>query len=91
MGWTCPQCKVAVLSGSAPCPECGKTRSGYKPPSKHRSLSDKIHIVVGEKQRSWSAAEMLQELLERNWVNEWVNVLDVADEMRKMYGVPKRG
>lgn len=65
--------------------------SEYKTTAKRGSLHNKIQMVCMEKPRSWSAAEMLQELVDRNWVNEWVNVLDIAEVMKEMYGAPQRG
>lgn len=51
------------------------------------SLLDKIRLVTAEDpERSWNALEMLEELRRREWVTEYVNVLDVADCAKEIYG-----
>lgn len=51
-------------------------------------LRDKIQWVVQhtEYPQGWNAIEMLEQLRELGWANEYVTVIDVANEALAMYG-----
>ncbi len=53
------------------------------------SLLEKIREIVGENkpphEDGWNAEDMHIELTKRGWIDEWTNVLEVAEEAKKFY------